>query len=249
MPKKPIMIEPGTIFGKLMVINCDLPPRKRALVRCECGKEFAIAIYSLLSGRSVTCGNSPCSTRCVNLNGKIFGFLTVIEMCNDQHTSDNIYWICRCECGIEKSIRSSDLLLGLTKSCGCKKNFLHSKSAVKPLKQTATNTLYSHYRTAARNRKINFSLSNDDFAILIQSNCYYCGVGPIGKYKRATIQGDEFFPYNGIDRIDSNIGYTIENCVACCKICNIAKSDYSLEEFKEWINRLTKYQFFINGQC
>ena len=46
--------------------------------------------------------------------------------------------------------------------------------------------------------------------------------------------------YNGIDRVDSNIGYIFENCVPCCKLCNMAKKEYPVEEFKEWIAKLGK---------
>jgi hypothetical protein len=36
---------------------------------------------------------------------------------------------------------------------------------------------------------------------------------------------------NGIDRLDSDIDYTIENCKACCGHCNKMKRDYSYEDF------------------
>lgn len=47
--------------------------------------------------------------------------------------------------------------------------------------------------------------------------------------------------YNGLDRVDSNKGYLKENVVPCCEICNKAKRDLSLCQFKKWINRLIKY--------
>ena len=43
---------------------------------------------------------------------------------------------------------------------------------------------------------------------------------------------------NGVDRIDSSLGYTIDNCVACCDKCNYAKHDLSTEDFKEWIIKI-----------
>jgi 5-methylcytosine-specific restriction endonuclease McrA len=46
------------------------------------------------------------------------------------------------------------------------------------------------------------------------------------------------FIQSGIDRIDNTLGYNIENCVSCCKDCNRAKSDKTLNEFKEWITNL-----------
>ena len=43
------------------------------------------------------------------------------------------------------------------------------------------------------------------------------------------------FNYNGIDRVDNKIGYTLKNCVTCCKYCNNAKKDNDVDEFKEWL--------------
>lgn len=37
--------------------------------------------------------------------------------------------------------------------------------------------------------------------------------------------------HNGIDRIDSNIGYITSNCVTCCGGCNIAKGKKTPDEF------------------
>ena len=44
--------------------------------------------------------------------------------------------------------------------------------------------------------------------------------------------------YNGIDRIDNNKGYTIDNIVPCCHICNQAKSSFTLQEFQDWIEKV-----------
>ena len=43
---------------------------------------------------------------------------------------------------------------------------------------------------------------------------------------------------NGIDRIDSNIGYIKENCVSCCWTCNKMKNNFSQKEFLEKINKI-----------
>lgn len=37
--------------------------------------------------------------------------------------------------------------------------------------------------------------------------------------------------YNGIDRLDNSKGYTIDNSVACCSKCNIAKGTDTKEEY------------------
>ena len=37
--------------------------------------------------------------------------------------------------------------------------------------------------------------------------------------------------FNGIDRLDPNVGYTKDNCVACCYEVNRAKSNMGYDEF------------------
>jgi hypothetical protein len=48
------------------------------------------------------------------------------------------------------------------------------------------------------------------------------------------------YTYNGVDRIDNSIGYTKENCVPCCTICNWAKSNRGVDEFKDYIEGICK---------
>ena len=45
----------------------------------------------------------------------------------------------------------------------------------------------------------------------------------------------EQFRYTGLDRINSELGYTVENIQPCCKWCNMAKSDRSEKDFIEWV--------------
>jgi hypothetical protein len=56
------------------------------------------------------------------------------------------------------------------------------------------------------------SLSFDDFKELRIKPCHYCG----------NYIGDGGY---GLDRKDSNLGYTLENIVPCCRECNITKMD------------------------
>jgi hypothetical protein len=54
----------------------------------------------------------------VDLTGVIFGRLTVVglDRINDKKSA---VWICRCECGNEKSILAGSLTYGDSRSCGC----------------------------------------------------------------------------------------------------------------------------------
>lgn len=59
----------------------------------------------------------------IDLTGKTFGYLTVIERAeNHVQPSDQSIpqWLCRCVCGNLKVVRGKDLRHGRVKSCGCK---------------------------------------------------------------------------------------------------------------------------------
>lgn len=55
--------------------------------------------------------------RLIDLTGSRFGRVTVIERagCIGKHAA----WLCQCDCGNMKVIRSDHLIYGKTVSCGC----------------------------------------------------------------------------------------------------------------------------------
>ena len=56
-------------------------------------------------------------SRLIDLTGQRFGALTVLgrAKCEEGHGA----WLCRCDCGNEKVVRTYDLRHGRVKSCGC----------------------------------------------------------------------------------------------------------------------------------
>lgn len=57
----------------------------------------------------------------IDLTGRRFGRLTVVEQDATAPSGAGrcAKWICRCDCGNETTVYSSNLLRGITKSCGC----------------------------------------------------------------------------------------------------------------------------------
>ena len=82
------------------------------------------------------------------------------------------------------------------------------------------------YKKNAKKRNIDFNLTKEDFYFLTQQKCHYCG---------------DMKEYNGIDRIDSNKGYELNNCVPCCEICNKMKLDYSYDFWIDHMKKVIKY--------
>lgn len=88
---------------------------------CDCGNIFYTRGTLIKSGQIKSCGCSRKeNTTKINLLGKKFGYLTVLEEDPKRTNAGAVKWICQCECGNIKSISGNSLITGNTKSCGCK---------------------------------------------------------------------------------------------------------------------------------
>lgn len=142
------------------------------------------------------------------------------------------FWKCECECGNQHILAGGNLRNSKTK--GCKKCSMIGKRKAKG--DCSFNGLYLRYKHGAESRNLEFILSNLEFRELTSQDCHYCGLEPSAVHKARTAYGE--YKYSGVDRIDSNKGYTLSNCVPACKDCNRAKGSMPYAEFKAWINRL-----------
>lgn len=80
----------------------------------------------------------------------------------------------------------------------------------------------------------------DEFTVLTQQRCYYCGAAPMTEHRARLYRGA--YLYNGIDRRDNDEGYTPANALPCCQTCNYMKRDLSFDDFMDWIDRLVSYR-------
>jgi len=229
-------------FNHLTVIKetdkRDSCGRIKWLCKCVCGKEIITTLTSLRSGDRKSCGckrkknKSPkvLKPRYRNLIGEKFGRLTVIEIAK-RDKNNKIRWKCKCECSKEKIVRSSYLLNGDTKSCGC----------LKPQAKTKEDkyfvSLYNRYKKQAEKRKYKFELTFIKFKKLLHKHCHYCNDVFSNTYK---LQSGKTILYNGIDRVDNTLGYTTKNCVSCCCKCNRAKMNMTYNEFIEMTVKIYK---------
>lgn len=84
----------------------------------------------------------------------------------------------------------------------------------------------NEYKKRARNKGMEYNISDKLFEILVTSNCHYCGISPN--------------PINGLDRVNSSKGYVEDNVVTACSVCNYAKNNKSIKEFEDWAIRLAQ---------
>lgn len=161
----------------------------------------------------------------MDLTGKKFGKSTIIKR-SYPNKNGHLMWLCKCDCGTEKIIEGNHLRSGHTKSCGCLQSLQKLTPELASMRQ-----LINGYKKGAKKRGYSYELTEEQFAELTQKNCYYCGAKPKGHYGK--------YIYSGIDRIDNDKGYVMDNVVPCCKFCNRKKSNLTLQEFKNWIKKVS----------
>lgn len=155
----------------------------------------------------------------------------------------------KCECGNIKEIQLNNVRGGHSVSCGqasCR--IPHNKHRRNV--ETSYNSLLYNYKKGAESRGHTFELTNEEFKFFISGNCYYCKSEPSNLYqikdnKTGLIRAGVPIYYNGIDRVDNSLGYTIDNCVTCCDTCNKMKTNYDLDFFYKHIEKI--YNNFKNN--
>jgi hypothetical protein len=87
--------------------------------------------------------------------------------------------------------------------------------------RTNVNPRLDALKRAAVTRGIEWQLTDEEAKVMLTSPCVYC------KHMDLEVR------VNGIDRLDSNVCYTAENCLPCCKDCNYMKGTYDPKTFIE----------------
>ena len=187
------------------------------------------------------------------LTGKQFGKLVAIRpIPKTSKNGTGAKWECLCNCGNIKLVYSSHLTGGHTKSCGCSSNEFRILKRLLPPGESGLNKLFYDYKQKAKVRKLEFSLSKEEFKNIVLQNCYYCNTPPLqeafGSYDNKNRKNRELskFLYNGIDRLDNNEGYTVNNSVACCRDHNWMKKDLSFSQFLNSIESIYNHRIKLN---
>lgn len=121
----------GQRFGKLVVLErTDRKQRSCYLWRCkcDCGNETLVDTTSLTRFQRKSCGCLATSPK-IDLQGKVFGRLTVLEFAHE--SKKGALWKCQCSCGNIVKFTTYQLNCGIVKSCGC----LHTDVASEQLKE------------------------------------------------------------------------------------------------------------------
>lgn len=170
-----------------------------------------------------------------DLSGQVIGLITLIKRIPN-NKKQNIRYLGKCVCGNIKEYDIGNLKRRLEVKndlkCGC-------NNYKKPFGESMFNNLILRYINSAKKKKLEFTINKEIFKELIKQNCFYCGTEPKSILKHPRSNGDCI--YNGLDRVDNNLGYIINNVVTCCETCNKAKLKQSQKEFYNWIRKVYNY--------
>jgi len=168
----------------------------------------------------------------VDLAGKTFGEWTVLgeekrEILPDGRTKRQ--WICKCSCGKIKTQQQNNLVKGLTTRCRyCMGKNMRTGIAAK-------NQVINMYKSNAKINGRVWELSDEQFLTLSQMLCHYCYSPPTKEMKKPY----DTFVYNGIDRKDNSVGYTLENSLPCCHVCNMRRGTMDYTAFVAWLETIS----------
>ena len=182
-----------------------------------------------------------------------YGRLLVLSYVGKDHRNKHL-WLCKCDCGNEKVVVSDNLSSGKSKSCGCLKtewlrNSGNQYSLYGDREKAILKVQYSHLkRRSSKKSKDAIVLTFDDFFNLSKQPCFYCGLEYSREIKdrhsesqSRKLLSNTVVKCNGIDRVDSSVAYTKENCVPCCKFCNTAKNTLTKDEFFNLVKRIAEH--------
>lgn len=168
------------------------------------------------------------------LIGKVFNKIKILDYSHNE-INRRYYKVLCLRCNETSNMRSDRFNLKTQKlnCCSkCRQNLAieSSKSRISP--ETVYNLLYCSYRSNAISRNLEFNLTKKDFKNIINKNCYYCNAEPVeSASSKIYNNSNTVVKHNGIDRIDNNLGYYVDNCVSCCTTCNMMKKKLSVDDF------------------
>jgi hypothetical protein len=227
----------GKTFVKLIVTNYSHTINSKNsywFCDCSCGrKNLIIQRAALVSGATTSCGCfrkqqhekyiENIRNEYINKKYNKLLILSINKIKTEKHKV--CYVDCECDCGTITVLKLSSLKNNHRTSCGCKYKIYKSEDAAS--------------RYVFRDNYNDGDLTFEQFLLLSQKKCHYCGNIPNTVKIACKIK----FIYNGLDRVDSKQKHNLKNCVPCCILCNRMKNNKNYNIFLNWIKKIYHFQF------
>jgi hypothetical protein len=172
--------------------------------------------------------------------GEVFGLWTVIDPVV-QPPLKTARIVCKCACGLQMAVLAYKLLKGKTKGCRTCTAAGSANSRWCGVGEIP-GSYFSTVKSGALQRGITFDITIDDMwnQWLVQSgSCAYTGVSLIlsNKSRNKTWKSQTA----SLDRIDSDIGYRIDNIQWIHKDINRMKNSFSSAQFLTYCHQVSNY--------
>jgi hypothetical protein len=100
------------------------------------------------------------------------------------------------------------------------------------LDSKSPNRKFKDYKSSAKKRNHAWNLTKNEFMNFWKTPCSYCG---------------DNIETIGLDRMDNNLGYNMDNVTACCETCNRGKLQMNKENFLIWIEKIYNKSILKNS--
>jgi hypothetical protein len=174
-----------------------------------------------------------------DLVGKEFGLLNVIEVSpRELWKGGTQYWLCKCQCGKTKHIRTSHLVLGKTISCGCLRLRKGKNNPNWGGFGEISGDFFYQLVAHAKQRKIPVEITIKQMWELFLKQDRKCALSG----ERLNFQSNSRHRDGtaSLDRIDSIKGYMIDNVWWVHKDINTMKWDLGVERFRYLCKRVSE---------
>lgn len=226
----------GMKFNRLTVIKRSDREGNKTIhwdCKCECGKEVNVRCGALKRGDVKSCG----CIRALDIKGKRFGMLTVLERDFSKHNKQGqAQWKCKCDCGKFSITTTLRLTCGMTKSCGCLKYRTGGHHPAFCGYEDIDGNYWNRMKNGAKTRSIKMGVSiKNVWDLFVSQNgiCALSGEKLIIKKNGRTAS---------LDRIDSSKGYVKGNIQWVHKDINMMKHSFSTTKFIELCESVVKYK-------
>lgn len=170
-----------------------------------------------------------------DLSGVRYGKLVVIRQV--ESGSGGRRWLCRCDCGTEKTWTTGALNFEGRQSCGC----AHRRKGKQNPKWKGHGEIsggyWSNLEKNANKRNIIFDITIQEAWGLFQKQKGRCAISGV-----SIVMGARGKQTASVDRIDSDKGYSLDNIQWVHKDVNLMKLDHTTPEFLNWINTISIHQ-------
>lgn len=185
----------------------------------------------------------------VDLTGQKFGRLTVLSRC-EENNRGYAQWLCKCDCGNTKIVRTDLLKSGRVRSCGCIAREIHSKKC----RELGLSRI-THNKSNTRLYKIYMNMKDRCNRVNCPAYKDYGGRGikVCNEWENDFNKFYEWSINNGyddkltIDRVDNNKGYSPDNCRWVDRKAQCLNTRYNIyitynnktKTLKEWTDELS----------